>query len=125
MYYGPILNSTAGIVFMGTPHQGSELVPWAMLVANIVNIAFVGQAVRTDLIAALKTGSSILTEISGSFAHRSTSFRIMSFIEMQIERPLSTLVSITRAFPIPTDEFAVLLCTIGCAGILSSNEPAE
>ena len=88
---GSLFSSTTGVVFMGTPHQGSELVPWAMLAANIANVAF-GQALRSDLIEALKTGSGILAEISRAFVHLSTALRIMSFIETQVERPLTTLV---------------------------------
>ncbi|KAH6689450.1 hypothetical protein F5X68DRAFT_253779 [Plectosphaerella plurivora] len=90
--YGHILTSTIGIVFMGTPHQGSDLVPWAMMVSYIANAAFVGQAVRTDLIAALKTGSPILADISGAFIPHSKPLKIMSFVETQIERPLPALV---------------------------------
>jgi hypothetical protein len=77
---------------MGTPHQGSDLVPWAMMVSHIANVAFVGQAVRTDLIAALKTGSPILADISGAFVPHSKPLKIMSFVETQIERPLPALV---------------------------------
>jgi len=91
-FYGNILTSTVSIIFMGTPHQGSELVPWALTVANIVNVAFVGQALRTDLIDSLKIGSEILANISSAFVARSAALKIMSFIEMEIERPLTTLV---------------------------------
>lgn len=77
---------------MGTPHQGSVLVPWAMMVSHIANVAFAGQAVRTDLIAALKTGSPVLADISTAFVPHSKLFKIMSFIETQIERPLPALV---------------------------------
>ncbi|SPO07348.1 uncharacterized protein DNG_10042 [Cephalotrichum gorgonifer] len=92
VYYGRILNSTTGVIFMGTPHQGSELVPWAILASNIVNAAFSGQVLRTDLIETLKTGSGILAEISRAFVHRSTGLNIMSFIETEVELPLTTLV---------------------------------
>lgn len=78
---------------MGTPHRGSELVPWALLLAEIVNAAFLGQALRKDLLKELDKRSKTLMEISRAFVHRSTPLRIMSFIELQIERPLTTLVS--------------------------------
>jgi hypothetical protein len=86
------LKSAVGIIFMGTPHRGSELVPWALLFANVVNAAFMGQALRKDLLRELDGSSTTLMDISKQFVHRSTPLRIMSFIELQIERPLPNLV---------------------------------
>jgi hypothetical protein len=99
VYYGSLLKSTVGIVFMGTPHRGSELVTWALLLTNVVNAAFLGQAIRKDLLQELATGSGTLEGISQQFVHRSTALRIMSFIELEIERPLQDLVSASVYFP--------------------------
>ncbi|KAK0738886.1 hypothetical protein B0T18DRAFT_492746 [Schizothecium vesticola] len=91
--YGNILRSTKGIIFMGTPHRGgSDLVPWAVLLANLVNVATLGQAVRKDLLKSLKGDSAVLQEISRQFVHRATPLQIRSFIEQEVERPLKTLV---------------------------------
>lgn len=78
---------------MGTPHRGSELVPWALLLGNIVHATFLGQVLRKDLLQELNVRSTTLMDISRAFVHRSPPLRIMSFIETQIERPLPTLVS--------------------------------
>ncbi|KAF2188394.1 hypothetical protein K469DRAFT_661153 [Zopfia rhizophila CBS 207.26] len=91
-YYGPIGESTLGIIFMGTPHRGSELVPWAMLFSNVVNLATLGNGVHKNLLRQLDRKSNTLTDISRQFMHRASSLKIMSFIEQHAERPLNTLV---------------------------------
>jgi hypothetical protein len=78
---------------MGTPHRGSDLARWGVLLGNIVNAAFLGQVIRKDLIRELRPRSKTLSEISKAFLHRATPLKIISFIEMQAESPLPTLVS--------------------------------
>jgi hypothetical protein len=96
--YATILTSTSGIVFLGTPHRGSELVSWAMLLSNVIGIASFGQGIRKSLLRNLDTESDLLMEISRQFVHRSKSLKIMSFIEQQAERPLTTLVGTAQPF---------------------------
>ncbi|OTB13627.1 hypothetical protein K445DRAFT_24472 [Daldinia sp. EC12] len=91
-HFGDILSSTTGIVFMGTPHQGSMLVDWTSFLRNLIHITSGTQLIRTDLVQELSTHSPTLLEISKSFLPRSIRLNIMSFIELQIERPLATLV---------------------------------
>jgi hypothetical protein len=91
--FGDILTSTIGIIFMGTPHRGIELTSWATLLSNVVNAVSLGQAVRKDILRNLEANSAVLMEISRQFVHRSTSLQIMSFFELQLERPLTTVVS--------------------------------
>ncbi len=78
---------------MGTPHRGSDLVPWTILLSNIVNVATLGRAGRKNLLRQLDSKSTTLRDISRQFVHRATSLKIMSFVEQQIERPLTVLVS--------------------------------
>ncbi len=77
---------------MGTPHRGSQMASWADLLARVINAAFLGQAIRKDLLRELQPNSAALMEVSRQFVQRSTPLRIMSFIELQIERPLTQLV---------------------------------
>jgi hypothetical protein len=93
LHYGAIGKSTLGIMFMGTPHRGSELVPWAMLFSNIVNLGTLGYGIRRNLLRQLDRKSSTLEEISRQFVHRAAPLQIISFIEQQAEGPLTTLVS--------------------------------
>ncbi|KAH7129973.1 hypothetical protein B0J13DRAFT_627109 [Dactylonectria estremocensis] len=90
--YAPILQATAGIVFLGTPHRGSDLVPWAMLLSNLVGVASMGRSIRKELLRSLNKDSDMLMEISSQFLQRATLLKIMSFVEQQVESPLTTLV---------------------------------
>jgi hypothetical protein len=83
---------------MGTPHRGSELIPWTMLLSNLTNVASIGQGIRKDLLRNLKRESNMLMDISRQFVHRATSLKIMTFVEQHIERPLTTLVNPLRRF---------------------------
>lgn len=77
---------------MGTPHRGSELVPWSLLLSNIVNLGTFGCGVRNDLLRDLHPKSDNLRQISRQFVPRTVSLKIISFIEQQAEGPLKTLV---------------------------------
>lgn len=91
-FYGNILQSTRGIIFMGTPHRGSDLVPWTLLLSNLINIASLGQGIRKELLRNIDKDSITLMDISSQFVHRATPLKIMSFTEQNIERPLTKLV---------------------------------
>jgi len=91
-FYGDLLRLTKGIIFMGTPHRGSDLVPWSLLISNLINVASFGRGIRKDLLKNLEKDGKTLIEISNQFVHRSTPLRIMSLVEQQVERPLNTLV---------------------------------
>ncbi|KAK0612792.1 hypothetical protein B0T17DRAFT_583367 [Bombardia bombarda] len=91
-HYGSIARSTLGIIFMGTPHRGSELVPWTILFSNIVNVATLGRGARKTLLRQLDSKSTALMDISRQFVHRATPLKILSFVEQQVERPLTVLV---------------------------------
>lgn len=77
---------------MGTPHRGSELIPWTMVLSNLINVATIGQGIRKGLLSNLKIQSEMLMDISRQFVPRTTPLKIMTFIEQQIERPLTSLV---------------------------------
>ncbi|KAL7915838.1 hypothetical protein GGI35DRAFT_430805 [Trichoderma velutinum] len=91
-HYQDILTSTTGIVFMGTPHRGADIVNWTSFLTNAIKAVSGNQIVRTDLVKELNTHSSTLLEISKSFLPRSSSLAIMSFIETLIEPRLNALV---------------------------------
>lgn len=81
---------------MGTPHRGPENTSWALLLSGIVNAAFLGQAVRTDLLRELEMNSNTLMDVPKQFVHRSAPLLIKSFIEIQAELPLRQLVGIPQ-----------------------------
>lgn len=90
--YGDILDSTIGIVFMGTPHRGSDLASWGLMATNLVNAASLGMGINKELLKTLKADSEMLAGISTQFVHRATPLKIRTFTEQQVERPLTTLV---------------------------------
>lgn len=94
--YGDILDSTIGIVFMGTPHRGSDLASWGLILTSLVNTATLGTGINKELLKTLKADSDMLAGISRQFVHRATCLKIRTFTEQQVERPLTTLVSKTR-----------------------------
>jgi len=94
-FYGDLLRLTKGIIFMGTPHRGSDLVPWSLLLSNLINVASLGRGIRKDLLKNLEKDGKTLMDISNQFVHRSTPLQIMSLVEQQVERPLNTLVYIS------------------------------
>jgi predicted permease len=101
-HYGAISESTYGVIFMGTPHRGSEIVPWAMLFSSIANLATLGYGVRKNLLRQLHRKSGTLMNISRQFVHRAAALKIVSFIEQEATRPLSSLV---RSFSFPSGIF--------------------
>lgn len=79
---------------MGTPHKGSELAPWSVLLANLIDVAGLGQGVRRDLLRTLDAESAVLNEITRQFVHRSIPLKIVSFTEQRAGRLLGTLVQL-------------------------------
>lgn len=58
------LHSTRGVIFLGTPHQGSGLAQWAEKLAKSVGVL---RQTNAEIIAVLKTESEILARIQRSF----------------------------------------------------------
>jgi hypothetical protein len=91
--YGNILNSTKGIVFLGTPHRGSQLANWTTFSRDIIDIAPFGKSVvRKTLLHDLETKSGVLKAISESFQHRAMNLKIASFYERVFTMPMKRLV---------------------------------
>jgi hypothetical protein len=98
--YGDVLSACAGIIFMGTPHRGSDAASWAEMLASIINAVSVSNLIRQDLLNTLKTTSKELEETSSQSLHRLSKFPIASVVECMPLPPLrenlvsrSTLVS--------------------------------
>jgi hypothetical protein len=60
------MESTIGIIFMGTPHAGANLAKWAAVLANLAKIA---KSTNQDIVEALKPGSQVLAGLEQEF-HR-------------------------------------------------------
>ncbi|KFZ03761.1 hypothetical protein V502_10684 [Pseudogymnoascus sp. VKM F-4520 (FW-2644)] len=95
--YGFITGSTRGILFLSTPHRGSEATKWPELLSNVVNVAtavpsaFTGSC-RTDLLRSLQKNSGELGNIATDFRNQMKGVKIVSFLEQNSTPPLKTRV---------------------------------
>jgi hypothetical protein len=104
----PLLPQTCGIIFLGTPHCGSDAAKLGGVLADIGSIAkrttMLG-SLRSDLIKSLRSNSPEFADISERFQQAlfAKSFSILSCYEMRETKPLGRLVSVlypgTGGFP--------------------------
>ncbi|KAG4432473.1 hypothetical protein IFR05_012039 [Cadophora sp. M221] len=76
---GAIIESTAGVVFIATPHNGSEAAPLAKLVANAAEAAW--RRPNKKLLRNLSQESDVLEAQRGSFASVSRELQIRCIYE--------------------------------------------
>jgi len=77
----PIYKSTKGIIFLGTPHGGSSMAHWGLLVANLTKFALQGP--NTKVLNGLQYKSEILEDLRKAFLNilEDNNFHIHSFYE--------------------------------------------
>lgn len=75
--------STYGILFLGTPHNGSDIAKWGLLLQNICSAVLPKRFVETSphLIGALRTNNETLQNINSLFAEMMGRFHIYFFHE--------------------------------------------
>ncbi|KIW92815.1 uncharacterized protein Z519_06664 [Cladophialophora bantiana CBS 173.52] len=98
-YFADVLRATRLIVFMGTPHRGSQiaaaLAPLATFANFWLDISFTSTfagSMRTDLISMLSQDSAKLDEINQSFKRRANAMTIISCYERVKPSGCSSLV---------------------------------
>ncbi|KAM0806593.1 putative NACHT domain-containing protein [Seiridium cardinale] len=91
LIYGDTLGAVKGIVFLGTPHRGSELADIGKVVGQIIN-TFLPNTTRTDLFTHLGKDSEALQDLASAFRHRLQDLEIATFYEVEPTPPLSSLV---------------------------------
>lgn len=91
-HYGSILQSCTGIVFLGTPHRGSDHASLGKIFAALINVLTFTSAMRTDLLRDLQTKSNTLQVISRQFVQRAKHLQIVSFYERKNTSMISSLV---------------------------------
>lgn len=106
-----IFVSTYGILFLGTPHNGSDKANLAVFSQRIVNTVFPSKLVDTDsqLLQALRTGSEVLQEITDNFTPLMKNFRIYFFWE-QKKTDLGATWDYVRARPCMRPRFCNPIC---------------
>jgi len=89
--YSGILEQTAGLIFMGTPHRGSDAAKWASMLKESLSIFGFGPT--THLASDLKRQSRTLMQINSDFVERAHDIQqILSFYETHKTRGLNALV---------------------------------
>jgi len=90
--YDNIRTSVIAILFLGTPHRGSEETGFPLVLTSIANVALAGTSrfvgsMRSDLIKSLEKDSKILKDISTNFRGQTRDIKIASFIEQNRTPP--------------------------------------
>lgn len=78
-----IFVSTFGILFLGTPHKGSDIAKWGSRLERICDAVIPGRILdtRRDLVDALKSNNEILQNIDRGFIQIMSRFCIFFFHE--------------------------------------------
>lgn len=78
--YSAISRDTYGVLFMGTPHRGSDMAFWTTVIGKMADIFTLG-SIRTQLLQDLQPKSACLGMICSQFVERAQSLRIFTFYE--------------------------------------------
>ena len=85
---------TIGVIFLGTPHRGSDLTPFAASVANILKAG--GKRVNKEILQLLNRNSEILADVEETYAvwlrRNSSRFDLTCFFE-ELELPAVGMVN--------------------------------
>jgi hypothetical protein len=81
--YKNIVESTRGVMFMGTPHDGADAAKLALTIANIANSVTSINTVNLEL---LRRDSEPLTEIARSFGFLAQRLKIVTIVESNTTR---------------------------------------
>ncbi|OCL11199.1 hypothetical protein AOQ84DRAFT_437835 [Glonium stellatum] len=78
--YSAISKDTYGVMFMGTPHRGSDMAFWGTVFGKMADVLTLG-SIRTQLLQDLQLKSTCLGDICTQFLERAQSLRIFTFYE--------------------------------------------
>lgn len=97
-FRGAMLKSVVGIVFLGTPHQGSNCANLAMAIGGMLNAnplatRSTSAVVKAGDLKLLTYNSGPLQDLILSARHRLQNLMVVSFYETEPTPPLNSLVS--------------------------------
>ncbi|KAK7997595.1 hypothetical protein PG989_005635 [Apiospora arundinis] len=90
--YDSILKAVNGVIFLGTPHQGSKIADVGTVVGMIINLCSASPTIRTDLLDILKYDSAVLHQLSVSVRQRLEDLDVVTFYETAPTPPLRSLI---------------------------------
>jgi hypothetical protein len=94
--YDSITEAVASIIFFATPHGGSKTADIGALACNIASLAF--QTPAKQLLKALKSDSSILSQLADDFRNLRLNLNVVSFYERRKTPHINALVLYLNAF---------------------------
>ena len=109
-----IFASTYGILFLGTPHNGSSKAHMASTARRIVSAVTPSKLVDTDgqLLKALEEGSEVLQNVTDAFTPLMKNFRLFFFWEQ-----LKTDLGYTKDYVVDESSAAPILYDVERAGL--------
>lgn len=95
--YSEIRNSTQAILFLATPHRGSDHANMLATFRRILDLSLKGTSrltgrFRSDLVKGLERGGRELATIATDFRHHTSALKIYSFLEQNTIIGLNTKV---------------------------------
>ena len=88
--FSDISDSARGIVFLGTPHRGSDLAKWLGTLTAITSAA--ARTPNPAFVRTLQANSADLLKVSQDFQSLAKEYAVVSFYEEHINRVLGRLV---------------------------------
>lgn len=89
-----ICRSAIAIAFLGTPHRGSSLAPFAKIAVDVLRLLRIGS--NSDILEPLKRNSQVLADVEDNFGHwvrkRGDQFNMACFYE-ELALPITGWVS--------------------------------
>ena len=89
--YADLRSTTHGVIFLGTPHSGTQYASIGVTLANIARVALKRPA--RHLLQALEANSPALLDLTMSFKHIQAGLQIVSFCE-QLPMPIGFVCSL-------------------------------
>jgi len=93
--YQSIKDETLGLIFLGTPHRGSDKATYGKVLANVAR--FMTHRPPPRLLTALQTKSDVLLRLTTDFRFQLPDYQVYSFFEQWRMKGFSGLVSIATA----------------------------
>ncbi|KAK5202499.1 hypothetical protein LTR41_011753 [Exophiala xenobiotica] len=83
-------HATIDLIFLGTPHRGSDKATYGKVLANVVQ--FISRIPPPRLLSALQTNSDVLPQLTTNFRFQLPDYEVYSFFELRPIKGLSSLI---------------------------------